>query len=170
MKDSIVAYVTALVNSHERDINRLKEINVNSTDIRKHENIKDELTDLLDFIEDIPEDKAISEEAEELESTINRLKGNICKDANYQEVLKAKIAVLEKQLKEKSDLEQYADFIKAIRAYHEANRTIVCKYGNVYSHTHTYKATGNGLLDENDKGIISAEILEGKWSIEGEEE
>ena len=56
MKQAIIGYITALINRHERITSELHDINVNSNEVRKCKNFKDELSDLLDYVVDLEEE------------------------------------------------------------------------------------------------------------------
>lgn len=68
MKALIIGYITAVINNYTRSIETLKECGASEGAIKRFETIREELNDLLDFVEDIPE---WSKEPVTLNITIN---------------------------------------------------------------------------------------------------
>lgn len=56
MKELIIGYITAVINNYTRTIDTFKQYNAANGSIRRFETIREELNDLLDFVEDIPEE------------------------------------------------------------------------------------------------------------------
>lgn len=65
MKGEIAAYITALINNHQRYLDKLNKELPSSVSISNQQIIVDELTDLLDFVEDISENREFKEENNE---------------------------------------------------------------------------------------------------------
>lgn len=56
MKALIIGYITATINHYTRSIETLKECKASDGSVRRFETIREELNDLLDYVEDIPEE------------------------------------------------------------------------------------------------------------------
>ncbi|PRR70884.1 hypothetical protein [Clostridium thermopalmarium] len=56
MKAAITGYITAVINNYTRIIENLEERRVDKPCIRKYEAIREEFYDLLEFVEDLPEE------------------------------------------------------------------------------------------------------------------
>jgi hypothetical protein len=57
MKKIITGYITAMINSYTRTITRLESIGANTNNIKTLEAAREDLNDLLDFVEDLPGEK-----------------------------------------------------------------------------------------------------------------
>lgn len=57
MKQAITGYITAVINNYTRAIENLRQNKVDNMIIRRYKTIREELSDLLDFVEDIPEER-----------------------------------------------------------------------------------------------------------------
>lgn len=58
MKEAIIGYITGMINNHQRIVDSLTRFKYSDSEINRHKNILNELSDLLDFIEDMPEEKS----------------------------------------------------------------------------------------------------------------
>lgn len=58
MKEAIIGYVKGMINNRQRIIDQLIRVNGPDNRINCHENILNELSDLLCFIEEMPGEKA----------------------------------------------------------------------------------------------------------------
>lgn len=56
MKESVTGYLTGMINNHQRIVDSLIKFHYPETKINEHKNHVNELRDLLDFVEDIPEE------------------------------------------------------------------------------------------------------------------
>ena len=56
MKAEIIGYVTGMVNSYIRTIDQYKKDEIPKEKYKKFDLVKEELSDLLDYIQDIPEE------------------------------------------------------------------------------------------------------------------
>lgn len=76
MKKEITAYITAMINNYEMTIERINKGNTANSDKITYECIAGRLQDLIDFIDDIPEEGQANaqEEIERLTSEVSKLK------------------------------------------------------------------------------------------------
>lgn len=104
MKQAVTGYITALINSHERRINNLNNIKVPDNVIKNYEEFKNELCDLLDFVEDIPQEvkdpgtviiNANDAEIENLKKYIRELEDSCENMCTVERNLREKIRKLE---------------------------------------------------------------------------
>lgn len=95
MKDQITGYLTAVINGYERTICKLNTLKISTSEINKYENFKDVLCDLLDFVEDLEEEKKI-EEAEGLRKRIRELEESCENDCKIIRNLHKQIEELKK--------------------------------------------------------------------------
>lgn len=57
VKAAITGYITAVINNYTRAVENLKKNKAPAHTFSKYQTIIEELNDLLDFIEDLPEEK-----------------------------------------------------------------------------------------------------------------
>lgn len=104
MKAAVTGYITAVINNYTRTIENLKKNKVPEHMLRRYETIREELNDLLDFIEDIPEEtsgpitvilNSNHEEVEILRKRIRELEDNCENDCTIIRNLNNKIRILE---------------------------------------------------------------------------
>lgn len=62
MKKEVVAYITGAINSYSKALDVLRENNIASSIRLRFEAVKDELTELLDYVEDVQERKPIDQD------------------------------------------------------------------------------------------------------------
>lgn len=100
MKAAVTGYITAVINNYTRAIENLKTVKTAPITISKYETIREELNDLLDFIEDIPEEtggpitvvlNSNNEEVEILRKRIRELEDSCENMAQVEKNLNAKI-------------------------------------------------------------------------------
>ena len=96
MKEAITGYITGVINCYTRSITKLNKLYVE--DIKRFEAIRDEFSDLLDFVEDLPEQHN-SEENKVLRKQIIELEKNCEGDCKVIMVLYNRIRELEEKLK-----------------------------------------------------------------------
>lgn len=72
MKAAVTGYITAVINNYTRTIDNLRDNKVEGMAIRRYETIREELSDLLDFVEDIPEENKELEDSCENMSQVER--------------------------------------------------------------------------------------------------
>lgn len=114
MKAAVTGYITAVINNYTRTIENLRDNKVEGMAIRRYETIREELSDLLDFIEDIPE-----ENKEPVTVVLNSNCENVCEVernqlntiAKQEEEIKyyrRKIQLMDKELNRRNeDIETY---------------------------------------------------------------
>ena len=95
MKDKIAGYITGIVNNHIRIVKSMKENGYSRVTIQSHENYTNELSDLLDYVMDIPEETVTDTYAE-----INRLKEKLEYDWFTFESVSFENLVLKKRIEE----------------------------------------------------------------------
>lgn len=96
MKAEITGYITALINVKELNVKRIKRSNPN-IDIKAHQNSIEELSCLLDFVEDVPEEMdhitvvVKDEEADLLRKRIRELEDSCENMCEIEKILHKKI-------------------------------------------------------------------------------